>query len=140
MADLRELLKRVEAAHGPDRELDFAIHAMLVDPPPAPSRASDVRLPDGFGKDVMSMAMDPRPRYTASIDAALALIERKFDGSAKYPVEMILTSAGNKGPWRCAIWVGADDTDGIYRAAPTAPLAVLAATIKALIAIADQPQ
>jgi hypothetical protein len=71
---------------------------------------------------------------TASIDAALALVERMGDGSNKHPVEITITSVGNNGPWRCAVWLGIDDTDGIYRAAPTAPLAILLALLHALSA------
>lgn len=60
MSDLMELLERVKAATGPDRELDYAISRFadgeLV-------RHSSLHLP-----------------YTASIDDALALVERKLPG------------------------------------------------------------
>lgn len=67
-----DLIDRLKKATGPDRHLDFAIHNALF--PPDPERVTDVELPEGFGDDAISHAMDGRPNYTGSIDDALALI------------------------------------------------------------------
>ena len=58
MTDLHSLLARVEKAEGADREIDFAIAEAL----------------DGVNR-VSSAA---RLRYTASLDAAVALVEKVF--------------------------------------------------------------
>jgi len=54
-----EIIERLEKADGPDRELDHAIDAML---------------PTGVPRHVW------RPIYTASLDAAIALVERTLPG------------------------------------------------------------
>lgn len=82
MADLSELLERVKAATGPDRELDCEI-AIAVDgyftlPPRWDGGpigygyvdADGTLIHPGHGGDQLVK------RYTASIDAALALVER----------------------------------------------------------------
>jgi len=105
MSDLAELLKRVEAASGPDREIDVEI-VRLVELP----RSSRHKLFDGVwfvnvchpGDEVVALleAKDPswvlredwrrpgpydiagynQPDYTRSIDAAVALIEKVLPG------------------------------------------------------------
>jgi hypothetical protein len=107
MSDLAELLKRVEAATGPDRELEWDIDEAITG-----------EVPDFHGC----------PHYTASIDDALALVERKLPDHK---------------------WGIHQPKDGTYRAhvtkrsplrpmpntadAPTAPLAILAALLAALL-------
>lgn len=59
-AQLSELVDRVEAATGPDRFLDARIRATL-------------EMPE-------QPVLTDCPAYTASIDAALALVERKLPG------------------------------------------------------------
>jgi hypothetical protein len=71
------------------------------------------------------------PHYTSSVDDAIALANRLGDGSAEHPVEMTLSSAG-KPVWRCAIWLGNEETDGVYRTAATPALAIILATLRAL--------
>ena len=73
-AEIGELLARVEAAAGPDRELDSSI-ALLCGWTHEVNHAEDYecwRNPDGKACYL--------PRYTASIDAALALVERVLPG------------------------------------------------------------
>lgn len=89
MASLSELLERVEACTGPDREIDAEIVAWL-------NNASVRRYPptDDFGpRDrwqfwsldgahfLGSEGKFPVPPLTASIDAALALVEKRIPPS-----------------------------------------------------------
>lgn len=121
MGDLNELLARVKAATGPDRELDYAFWVAFE--------------PDGA--EASAKGKVPLPwlwLVTSSTDAALALTDKLLNttpGVQVYPVEMTLTSVGLKGPWRAAMWTGGE-ADGHYHTAPTAPLAILAALLTAL--------
>lgn len=78
---LQSLKGRIEAATGPDLELDLAIYGALI------------------FKDMDQLApgeTNPMPKpYTASIDAALALVERLLPGWA----------------WRIEYWPSAPVTD-----------------------------
>lgn len=71
--ELAELLERVKAATGPDRMLDGALHVHF----------SDGRLTehDDFGWVKGPRDIGEAPRLTASLDAALALVERVRPGS-----------------------------------------------------------
>ena len=87
MRDLADLIARVETASGPDRELDCRIEAalvhaaqfLIVGPPtyatPRYFANPDLEL-DWIGYDLLETA----DNYTASIDAALALMERCLPG------------------------------------------------------------
>jgi hypothetical protein len=88
MKDLQELIDRMKAATGPDRELDFAVYDHLFPPKPPPANAPHIELPPGFGRDALSRSMDPRPELTGSIDAALALVERVLPG-AEYNISTL---------------------------------------------------
>lgn len=136
MNDVQGLIEKAEAATGPDRLTDAMLHLMIepelgTEPWFQPDVGWWVYRGDGQKDDRHA------PAYTASIDAALALMERVHDGGepvAKYPLEMTLSSVGKpseNGPWRCAIWTGNDDTDGVYRFARSAPLAIILATLRA---------
>lgn len=81
--DPSKLISRVEAASGPDRELDCYLQAALeykqpvrVVGPPAydPQRYFCNPLPETnwIGYDLLNTT----PRYTASLDAAVALVEK----------------------------------------------------------------
>lgn len=76
--DLAALLERVEAASGPDRELDADITDLLN-----PLGATWRRNPPGeyvyTYVDKLGWGKNPEP-YTASLDAALALCERVLPG------------------------------------------------------------
>jgi hypothetical protein len=87
MSDLMELLERVKAATGPDRELDVMIGAALN------FDVESMAMPFGDYVGLMgvektaiqaeshqSILRDGLPRFTSSIDAALALVERKLPG------------------------------------------------------------
>lgn len=68
--DLADLLARVEAATGPDREIDGLLYCM----------EDEViqRCWPHWGREQRE---NLTPRYTASLDAALALVERVLPGS-----------------------------------------------------------
>lgn len=104
MGDLSDLLARVEAADGPDMELDADLYLALV------------------GSNIRSWDMPPEP--TNSIDAALALVEEKLPGCA---IDMRL----HEDDAQAVIATGAlsyKNGDGV-----TLPLAVLSALLRALI-------
>jgi hypothetical protein len=128
MADLSELIARVEGATGPDRELDTLIEvaARWIEAGRvglAPEHRAKWRgsrsgyVSDGFSTYAAE-------RYTSSLDAALALCERVLPG------------------WTARLWISerrsacvlTDDlgSDGETYAAPTAPLAVILAVLRAL--------
>jgi hypothetical protein len=113
---LKELLERVEAATGLDREIDVWLFALL----------GDKESPWGIG-DIEYALTDPEltcdpPSYTASLDACLALVERV------------------RGTKACVIEIAKDHARaglgqaGLYaREARTAELALLAALLRAKI-------
>lgn len=128
---LVELLAKVEAATRPDRELDFAVWDCLF--PPAPldqSRVTHrVTLPPGFGRDAFSQAMDPRPKISASIDAALALVERLLP-DARWRIEHHSPVMGHRPFWAMCGMAG--QQEAAY--GDSAPSAILAALLRALLA------
>jgi hypothetical protein len=125
-SEIEGLLSRLEAATGPDRELDHRLQGILVN--------------DGnFGhyaglEEWVTAGMEfgwNTPAYTASIDAALALVERLLPGWRRR-----LEEPHGDGGWRASlIW---PDQEDVVRAkvaeAPTAPLAILLALFRALSA------
>lgn len=106
MSDLVDLLERVRSATGPDRELDEALRVQLGYP--------------------------PKPwNYTASIDAALALTERVLPGWVwlkKSPKVISLYRPLTDEEDAAKAWAKHYDGTGA-----TAPIAILAATLSALI-------
>lgn len=127
-AELQALLERVDAATGGPSNLDAEIYATIGGAPNT-TRAGQRIIP-------LILKGDPQdyPAYTASIDAALALVERTLP------------------EWR---W-GLHCHNGLMRGyvvessplrptpviadLPTAPLAILAALLKALIDQADEAE
>lgn len=92
-ADLAELLARVEAAEGPDRELDVLLHAQLSEDrkvrwqgntllgrsrkPPHDECILGSIDPGRVNRNFSAGHSKPEyPRLTASLDAVLALVER----------------------------------------------------------------
>lgn len=149
MVDVSELIGRIEAATGPDRETDIDLCIALnylncIDDAPLNLR----RAPDDpgwldyeFVQDGKSVeCTDEAPALTASIDSALALVERCLpdhqwgvgsagirsgahpDGNAAY-VDGFRAHVTKRSPLRPMPVVGT---------ARTAPLAILSALLRAL--------
>lgn len=138
--DLPALLARLEAAEGPDRDLDAALHVGLCKPQQYPDDLRYYRLPSP-NMDHMEMcapgtywlkkrsgqSLQAAPHYTASLDAAIALCERAMPGWG--------WSVTRKGgcSWACVNEPYA--TVEIVRGEHTQPaLAICIAIVKALIA------
>lgn len=84
MTDLKGLLERVEKAEGPDREIDAEIWLALV---PGTTRKQWSYIHKASGKECFvdetrdaTHALINVPSYTASIDAAVALVEKLLPG------------------------------------------------------------
>lgn len=147
MSDLAELLARVEAAKGPSRLLDAKITVALNIRPewvrrayPAEPLWIDHRDPrfepvirihtTGKRRSVGHPPLEEYAAYTASLDAALALAERVRPGAcvlmqitpARTLVNLHTRPLGLIGNWQP------------LASAKTAPLALLAALLKSLIA------
>jgi hypothetical protein len=97
MSDIKALIERLEKATGPDRELDAAIWAATL--PRDGVGIDGYGLPDGAhyeyrpcedgrvemlvslnGERGVTRANRPSPEYTASLDAAVALVEKVLPG------------------------------------------------------------
>jgi hypothetical protein len=150
--DLAALLARVEAAAGPDRELDADLCVAMVYPGEFPeglepgwtaylarSHVSDrimvrVRHVDGEDGPLLSW---PRPHLTASLDAALALVER-----CGWRVHGLDASIRDHHAWTLcrSSEVPNDGMDYASAAHADIRLALLAALLKALIAEAASPE
>lgn len=151
MTNLSALLERVTAATGPDRRIDRELSVLpggpnwrhLADGHAAYFRRLD-KGEDGrtyafaSGPDSEDFATDLNenawPNYTSSVDAALALTEQALPGW--------MWSAGNVGPnhthWACVTELEGECRD-FDAGAPSAPLAIIAAVLAALIAKGTQP-
>lgn len=91
MSDLDALIERVEAATGPDREIDAVVWRVVLMPQLPFYREFDGRVmldvrhglgeggPDWRHPSPYDQSRSP-PNYTASLDAALTLVERKLPG------------------------------------------------------------
>lgn len=113
MSDYSDIIERLEKATGPEYALDVKIWLDLVEKP------EGKRDPDMIGRV---------PNYTASIDAAIALVERMFS-PGYYRLEKL---KGLPDPHH-ACWATAGASGQQEDAyAPTAPLALLLALFRAL--------
>jgi hypothetical protein len=132
MSDLASLLEKVRSAKGADRELDVDI-AWSIEPDRyraaywngsvgRPGTTLPLKL-DGLGR--MSVRSNCAP-LSGSIDAALALVERKLPG---WRLAMYTDGEG-KGP--CCLALRGDEPVKANCHAPTLPLAILAALLTAL--------
>lgn len=144
MNDLKALLERVEKAEGPDRELDAAIYNALYTDNYRPHAFHSFeqkfhavhRYHDGWlvGKDNSDEWAENLPKFTASIDAAVALVEKMLPGWAwgvhvnPRAVGGFLAHVTERSPIRPMPNIGA---------APTPALALCAALLRALIAKAE---
>ena len=118
MSELEGLIARVEAAGGPDREVDLAIHWLLIN--------------DGEPLAVMgSFGIIDLPAYTSSLDAALKLVEAKLPG---WDYLVARVSDG------CSAEVGPPDSfQQIEAKAPTPALALILALLRALAQGGEKP-
>lgn len=108
MADLSELIERLEKAEGPSRILDYAIHEATN-----PALRAGVR----FGNV---------PAYTSSIDVAVSLAERTLPTLSKIQLQTYVGGQFN----HCEIET--DDGDFEAHNRPNAALALVLATLRAL--------
>ena len=129
-ADLEALASRVEQAEGADRELDALIF-----------RAIGAPLPDKFGPLSIDLEWDETgtsalmavgemqvcftpPAYTASIDAALTLLDK---------IAVLISLSEIKGDGLPEAIIGNPETSEIFKGyASTMPLALCAASLRAL--------
>ena len=138
MTDLHSLLTRVEAATGPDRELDADIDVAMfggetvwltanytMEQYPASRRPNSAF--------VGGIANEHVPLVTASLDAALALVGEMLPGSE---FEMGSTSPPEgEGQFWAVVWARQKSKRiSQIATANTLPLAVLSALLRALIA------
>lgn len=129
MTDLQSLLERVEKAEGASSELDEAVALALCDEHRFAQLAGAT---DGVGCMMYRYghhAFHSALRVTASLDAALALVERVLPGWA-----VDITRFSRTGLGRARLW---QNYDGLREyccdRAATPALALLAAMLKALI-------
>lgn len=136
---LTELLDRVRDAAGPDRELDADVFDIWGDGHLIWDLGEPLYLKRPAGA-VRQTRYDV-PRYTASIDAALALTERVLPG---WHVTMATFHTDYGGPYADAASTGyinnidGHDDEFAESAGATIPLAILAAALTALIALEAQ--
>lgn len=109
MTDIAGLLDRVRAATGPGRDIDWDLDEAMTG-----------EVPDFHGC----------LRYTASVDAALALMERKLPGTLISLTQML-------SGWQASIIEPDPEALGMvmndhFADGTTAPLAILAALLTAL--------
>ena len=113
--DLREAVARVEAATGPDHGIDRACWALFEAIPPA---------------NPLSLAYVTARDFSGSLDAALALVERVRPGWCA----LLAIAPDNT---LCNLHTKPLGTVGVWHplaTAPTAPLALLAALLRSLVA------
>ncbi len=121
---LKGLLEGVRAAAGPDRKLDVAIWRTFIDLDARPDRAP---LPWDY-------------RFTASIDAAIALMERVLPG---WDIHFYPEGEGRLGyvaemTWPPNALVGEANYFGIDGRGLTRPLAIVAAVLEAKLTLSRQ--
>lgn len=126
-SEIEGLLSRLEAATGPDRELDHRLQGILVN--------------DGnFGhyaglEEWVTAGMEfgwNTPAYTASIDAAIALVEQVLTGPEEPTFSLDHASFGAN--WTCEFHWFINPAWHSRADMPTAPLAILIALLRALSA------
>ena len=122
MTSLTDLLARVEAAQGPDRELDCAIFCATA-ASPFQSYYPDCVLASQGGF-AARLEIDDIEKFTASLDAAVALMERVLPGWS-----WTLRSNSTAVLW--SPQSDAHDREMVARCA-TPALALLAAILRAL--------
>lgn len=111
MGDLTELIERVKAAKGPDRELDYALCDQFLEY----KERRMARVKTGYD-------------YTTSVDAALALVERVLPGWA-----YDLHSPRRGAPWSAVVMSTGESRKIVVGEAASACLAIAVALLAALI-------
>lgn len=142
---LRSLLERCEKASGPDRELDadlavamghfdYRLRYGLEDCRIVRGRIIDANQVEVgvVGKGGL-LFIDDLPKFTASLDAAVALIEKALPGW-----DWRGQSMGSDGCFAEVWWHGWRDDTVIHAEAKSPTLALLSALLKALIAREEQ--
>lgn len=136
MTDLNELLERVKAATGPDKDIDVAL-LHLWEPTHEALRSYDERYQTELRDGVFSVwktdggysASVPFPRFTSSIDAALALVERVLPG-CEYEATNLYHVAMVSLPMNMSMVM---DPQTARREDNNMPLTILSALLQALI-------
>ncbi|MDP3492782.1 MAG: hypothetical protein Q8R82_06675 [Hyphomonadaceae bacterium] len=136
-SELSELLARVEAASGPDRGIDARIYAALVNTYPHLNDLVASRQKAHPNEDAWKLgAVDWRVKpYTASVDAALALVERVL------PDHDWIVEGGKSGSNAVLLArVAEDDGPNAHTAQQATPaLAICAALLLALASTQPAP-
>jgi len=131
MGKFEELLGNVREATGPSTTLDIALLPLWEDFHPALKTYDErykTELRDGsfsVWNETFSSST-PFPRFTASIDAALALVGKVLPDCRA----SLFTDGGGRGPC-CGVMRG-DEPVIANEHAPTLPLAIIAALLTAL--------
>lgn len=139
MPDLSELLRKIESASGADREIDYDLCLLFDDDKFRHHLINGVRsgrlgwheseMPDAwcisFDSGSGSSMNGGIVKRTASIDAALALVERVLPGAYVHGASNLKRKF-----WTFAFTYD-DDKKWINGTAPTAPLAIIAALLRA---------
>ena len=121
MSKLKELIAELEKVGGPDRELDGKIHNLIHGTEYVRSSASVT----GYFTSATDNGCPHVERYTASLDAAVDLVNRVLPG-AKWEV----TTTGFKPG--CTIIMLGKVAGGAYAGTPT--LAIIVAVLRAKLA------
>lgn len=126
---LEDVLERVRACKGASIELDARIVCAFLPGPSYNSMRSE-----GYSDADLAAG---HPAYTASIDAALALVERKLPGCKKSFTELV-------DGWLASVLIADNErpefvAEDFHAEAPTAPLAILTALLLALTTLPQEP-
>jgi len=141
MNDLHNIAKRLEEATEADREIDCRLSHHFDRKGISYGSGDDsgwapAKTVDGWDEAKWSTMRTEHvssvvPSYTDSIDAALALVERALPGAWYVLAKGRMTAA--EPLYGCELLFGADEQLGID-AGPTAPIAIVKALVRALIA------
>jgi hypothetical protein len=124
-ANLSQLLSRVEEAQGPDRELDRAVAIAAGD------QVADDGISGFIWRPAASGGWSEIPRLTSSLDAALALVERVRPDAYRDLGEGFDTKTQRRFWLATLTYHGR--SGGHSGECETAPIALLAALLRALI-------
>ena len=131
MTDLTELLKRLQEADGPSRELDYLIcewaYASILDKPEVTRTETGWYDATEKAKSVGSAKISGPEPISFSIDAALALVERELPG-AEFTISTVY------GFVDVCLPANGEYPEKVRREDCNIPLAILTALIKAKIA------